>query len=423
MMKTPHKIVINEHLDMRMHDGKPTIFIDDRPFLACSFLVANLKNDDPNITMINSIDELADFQGTRIFEGNHGLYKEYGMQEIEILQAHASNIIAWVENGYDTRILHSNLAFPLLKKLARAGDAKAKRVLHAEIIERLKSEFYPTSMTIIRTCMDLFTSETWEIVARSRFREIRALAAQSFMTPKHVLLMLASDESLRVRHEVARNANAPLEALNILVKAGDLTSDLFIAENPNASAQLLQRFANDKRYELRLNVARNPKAPGKILLMLLNDPFQNVRLNVLRNPNLPRSEFEKIIKYADLDQRESLAMNPSLPEEYHEIFIMDDNESVRSAIALNPSLKASRYYERLSADLHVMVRRGIAKNPSTPRSILSKLAKDHQPVVRMHVAENPGTSKSDLRMLVDDKDAEVSEIANDELERRMGIEV
>ncbi|KKL47399.1 hypothetical protein LCGC14_2335940, partial [marine sediment metagenome] len=56
--------------------------------------------------------------------------------------AHCSNIQAWVEHGYDTCILHSNLAFPLLKELTKAGDPQAKKVFKEEIAKRfLKGNF------------------------------------------------------------------------------------------------------------------------------------------------------------------------------------------------------------------------------------------------------------------------------------------
>ena len=53
--------------------------------------------------------------------------------------AHSSNLQAWYEHKYDTQLLHSNLAFPLLRKLAQAGDLTAKKVFKKEIIKRFRS--------------------------------------------------------------------------------------------------------------------------------------------------------------------------------------------------------------------------------------------------------------------------------------------
>ncbi|GAF88788.1 unnamed protein product, partial [marine sediment metagenome] len=54
--------------------------------------------------------------------------------------AHCSNLQAWTENHYDTRIIHSNLGFPLLKELADAGDPIANRVFKDEIAKRFNSK-------------------------------------------------------------------------------------------------------------------------------------------------------------------------------------------------------------------------------------------------------------------------------------------
>ena len=57
--------------------------------------------------------------------------------------AHSSNLQAWVENFYDTRLLHSNLAFPLLRELYKLGDTRAKKVFKEEIAKRLTCGYEP----------------------------------------------------------------------------------------------------------------------------------------------------------------------------------------------------------------------------------------------------------------------------------------
>ncbi len=57
----------------------------------------------------------------------------------EEFKGHCSNLQVWVENNYDTCLLHRNLAFPLLKKLSSVGDSVAKEALAQEILERFKS--------------------------------------------------------------------------------------------------------------------------------------------------------------------------------------------------------------------------------------------------------------------------------------------
>ena len=49
---------------------------------------------------------------------------------------HCSNLHAWYENGYDTRLLHHSLAFYLLYELTKAEDPIAKQVFKEEIAKR-----------------------------------------------------------------------------------------------------------------------------------------------------------------------------------------------------------------------------------------------------------------------------------------------
>ena len=46
----------------------------------------------------------------------------------------------WYEEDYNTNIIHSNLAFPLLKKLTEVGDSNAKKVFKEEIARKLSSK-------------------------------------------------------------------------------------------------------------------------------------------------------------------------------------------------------------------------------------------------------------------------------------------
>ncbi len=64
--------------------------------------------------------------------------------------AHCSNLQAWVENEYDATLLHSNIAFPLLKKLGEVGDLKAKKIFKEQIAKRFISGFFPTMLYLLK---------------------------------------------------------------------------------------------------------------------------------------------------------------------------------------------------------------------------------------------------------------------------------
>nr|MDO8119013.1 hypothetical protein [Candidatus Sigynarchaeota archaeon] len=111
---------INKHLSLRLVDNDTCIYVDGHRFDVCKRLILSLPvQDDPEVEQIDSIDAVVQkYPESRALQ-------VYIPPETEFW-GHCSNIQAWYEHGYDTRILHSNLAFPLLKRLADAGDEQAR---------------------------------------------------------------------------------------------------------------------------------------------------------------------------------------------------------------------------------------------------------------------------------------------------------
>jgi len=127
---------INDYLSLRLEGGRTIILVKGRPFTQCMYLLLNISV--PKIRdydQINSIDEAVEVLN-RSMEG-HG--QRYDITPETEFWGHCSNIQAWAENHYNTCILHRNIAFPLLRKLAEAGDIKAKRVYKDEIALRFSS--------------------------------------------------------------------------------------------------------------------------------------------------------------------------------------------------------------------------------------------------------------------------------------------
>ncbi len=131
---------INDLLKLKLENGKTSIYIKDSKIIQCKYLLLNSgKENNPNSTLNSkniSVDEQA---GTL----DHSLELNKN-NTIEIppeteFWAHCSNLQAWVENSYDTQVLHTNLAFPLLRKLTKYGDKLAKKVLKTEIMKRFRS--------------------------------------------------------------------------------------------------------------------------------------------------------------------------------------------------------------------------------------------------------------------------------------------
>ncbi|MBD3216462.1 MAG: hypothetical protein GF311_27865 [Candidatus Lokiarchaeota archaeon] len=129
---------INEFITLRLEDGQTELYLNGEKFRQCKYLF--IVNPEKSVGAdVNSIDEAAEmFENTlEQVEGKENITPEQlGITPEEMFWGHCSNIQAWVEYGYDTRLLHSNLAFPLLKKIAELGDKTARRVFREEVVKR-----------------------------------------------------------------------------------------------------------------------------------------------------------------------------------------------------------------------------------------------------------------------------------------------
>ena len=74
-----------------------------------------------------------------------------------------SNLQAWVENKYDLRIIHTNLGFPLLKKLAEF-DKNALISLKEEIAFRVEEIGYKAFKIHESIINKFFTNEEKSIL-------------------------------------------------------------------------------------------------------------------------------------------------------------------------------------------------------------------------------------------------------------------
>jgi hypothetical protein len=131
---------ISDLLKLRLENGKTSIYIKDNKIIQCKYLLLNNANEDNGKNLDNSENLSVDDQAGLL---DHSLELDDNNEarippETEFW-AHCSNLQAWYENSYDTQVLHTNLAFPLLRKLSHYGDKLARKVLKTEIMKRFRS--------------------------------------------------------------------------------------------------------------------------------------------------------------------------------------------------------------------------------------------------------------------------------------------
>ena len=134
---------VNDYITLKLEEGGTNIYVNGELFDQCKFLLLNIPvNEVHKYDEIVSIDEAADVLGWTE-DGQENIPTEVDLSPETEFWGHCSNLQAWSENNYDTRILHRNLAFPLLKALADAGDPVAQKVFKDEITKRLESGYLP----------------------------------------------------------------------------------------------------------------------------------------------------------------------------------------------------------------------------------------------------------------------------------------
>lgn len=140
--ETPEKIFrINDLVDLRLINSKTYIYINDKRFFQCFNLLFNVEGDkDRRYDNIQTMDEASQILGGRYSSWFISISPE------EAFMAHCSNIQAFFENELNTDILHSDIAFPLLKKLVQIGYKPAESVFTAEIIKRYNEGTWKSRM-------------------------------------------------------------------------------------------------------------------------------------------------------------------------------------------------------------------------------------------------------------------------------------
>lgn len=125
---------INDLVDLRLINNRTYIYINNKPLTICTYLLMNIPVDRiQDYDYIESIDEAAEILDRSV---EHSFRIRRLISPEEEFIGHCSNIQAFFENGLNTDILHSNIAFPLLKELVKLEYEPARRVFKEEIARR-----------------------------------------------------------------------------------------------------------------------------------------------------------------------------------------------------------------------------------------------------------------------------------------------
>lgn len=136
MLNIQQKFEIDPFISLILKDNKTVIYVANEPFMICKYLLIINPHLDPRQMDIESIDEASEILSHKL-ESKEKIYN-FSITPEEEFWGHCSNLQAWVELNYDVRIIHSNLAFSLMKKLLDAGDKRVKLLIKEEIARCLE---------------------------------------------------------------------------------------------------------------------------------------------------------------------------------------------------------------------------------------------------------------------------------------------
>ncbi len=134
---------VSDYITLKLENTHTELYVNGVLFMTCKSLLLSIPTShqlsrhrpNPDLDKIQSIDEASETLGSD--------ERQYYIPSKAEFWGHCSNLQVWYEHDYDTRLLHSSLAFPLLKELTDSGDPKAKKIFKEEIAKRVQSGYIP----------------------------------------------------------------------------------------------------------------------------------------------------------------------------------------------------------------------------------------------------------------------------------------
>lgn len=104
---------VNEFIKLQLENGVTNILLNGRVFTKCKYLLISIPiNETGEWENFESMDEII-----KATTGGIGDKPAKGLTPEEAFQGHCSNLQAWVENGYDYRLLDTRLSIPIILKI------------------------------------------------------------------------------------------------------------------------------------------------------------------------------------------------------------------------------------------------------------------------------------------------------------------
>lgn len=162
-MNPKNEFKVNKFITLKLEDNKTNIYVNGKYFNQCKILLLDIP-----VNKISSFDDIGSMDDAIEIIDQPNV--EILLQPEILFWGHCSNLQVWVEHSYDTRLLHRNLAFPLLKELSNRGDPIAKIIFKEEIARRIESGNHTViTFLLIEGYLRYFNKEEVENVLEEQF--------------------------------------------------------------------------------------------------------------------------------------------------------------------------------------------------------------------------------------------------------------
>lgn len=144
-----NEFTINKYLALKFENNQTVIYVDGKRFQQCKYLLLNIPVKKLTaLEDLKSVDEISDTLDNSLHFAPLTRQQPLIPPDVEFW-GHCSNLQVWYENEYNTSLLHTNLAFPLLRALCDTGDPLARKVFVEEIAKRFDSEYLPVMLSLM----------------------------------------------------------------------------------------------------------------------------------------------------------------------------------------------------------------------------------------------------------------------------------
>ena len=284
-------------------------------------------------------------------------------------------------------------------------SAEAYSALPASILEALSKDSSPGMRSIVA----INRNATAAMLCRICENEedgwvtwwIKADAAGNPCAPDHLLETLAQHPEESVRYAVAKNPNAPVSALNLLVDdssaqvsaiarnslshrshgsdsapetAGDPpeTSSTADIEPDSITADYLQQALDPiNGVEMRERLAKSPATPAFILGLLAEDDAPTVIEAVATNPNTPLDALDGLCRRPSARLASMLLANPSMPKQLIDQLLAKTNKKILMQALREADLKALERFARNCNDHKILAK--LITHPNASASSVEEL--------------------------------------------------